>query len=814
VFKGLSVSAVMGLTAALVLLGGVPSRADVIVKSHSGGPYGNYAVEGAWAERVVTLANHGDRPRVMKFAFLTDDPQQGKMQYSRVVTIPPGCSRRAHVAYRPGKLRGQRETASSERTQPVDAEQLYALWDARTGTQIPQKANSTIKLPEALTSVSLVYSERVPGDSGSYLKDLPGRQLGLVQLLTEKTPSNLPDRWYGYSMIEILCLGPIDMSLLRPTQVDALLGWVQRGGSLVLVGSELLAETLQGELGAGAGVSVVGHHGVGELAITGPGLQGVRTHLPHALPMVELQTGSAEVVYLANGLPLLTHNTYGHGQIMTLATPLGALADPSVHRVWSEVRWIGQSLPAIDPERFMGLLDDALPPGQKALQEIAGRRGASRTAPMSILLGLMFLVLGSGLVLRFNRRGELIWAVLIPAAVVMSVALYAYGRTLSDPQRLSHIGLISGLGGDRARVQQVCAYYSGPKDQDLNFSSGSENGLIYKIGTAAGTPGLTAEVRTAAGTVLPDQLVTRNSTSAFYVDTLESIGRIDSDMTFDSEGITGKIINRLGAKISDAVLYVNRRTYRIGELVEGENSVRITPEDRLQPGEFTGAVKIDFLRSALMHNIVSTRDTPDKRGSAGRPTNIDTAPLLIGYTPLNPLAPIEGRELAHQGWSIVTWGVRFTRPPLGSEVLIPSGLVDLEFKTTMWDRKTDRWVPSQYGGSVEIAARPGKPILHLDDAEATIFININATNFELIVSGGQMHPNGYIEPKTELRTFSNPTGILEVSVPDVARFTGPNGELLFHLRVKKLKSKDESILAKTVTCEFEDVEISLKGTVR
>jgi hypothetical protein len=215
-----------------------------------------------------------------------------------------------------------------------------------------------------------------------------------------------------------------------------------------------------------------------------------------------------------------------------------------------------------------------------------------------------------------------------------------------------------------------------------------------------------------------------------------------------------------------------------------------------------------------MHKLVSRRDIEGRRRRRGKARRIGTAPLLVGYSPFSPLDPLGGRQLEHQGWSVVTWPVKFAPPPSGSEILIPSGLVDLQIKSTLWDRRTDQWVSSQYGGSVEIAARPPQPIHALDDVAASVLININATNYQLTVSGGRMHPKGYVEPGEEIETFTNPTGTLKVNVPDAGRFSGPNGELLFHLRVKKLTSGDESALAKTVTCKFEDVQISLKGTVR
>lgn len=186
----------------------------------------------------------------------------------------------------------------------------------------------------------------------------------------------------------------------------------------------------------------------------------------------------------------------------------------------------------------------------------------------------------------------------------------------------------------------------------------------------------------------------------------------------------------------------------------------------------------------------------------------------MGYTPHSGLDPLNGRQLAHQGWSVVVWPIGLSAPPAGTEALIPAGLVDLKVKTSMWDPKEQQFADSQYGGSVELIARPPAPIRRLDGPEATIIISINATSFRLIVSGGQMHPNGYVMAKTEIQTFTNPTGTLKVAVPDAERFAGPNGELLFHLKVEKLGKRTASALEKAVACRFESIQVALKGTVR
>jgi len=789
--------------AAAIVLACAASRAAVTVSDVSG-PYGNYSAEDAWAQRVVTLRNTDAQERSMKFGLLAEEPGRGKVQYTRIVSVPAGAERRAVVAFKAGRLTPL-GNAPAGADRPVPCEQIYVLQDVDTGKMIPQRAQQTTKIAEATTTVSFISDKMQRGDSASYMRDLPGRQLGTVQLMSAQA-RDLPDVWYGYSMVDLLVMGAVDVSKFRASQTQAMLDWVQRGGLLVVAGGESMERMLRGEFGEAAGVAVVGMHDAAELKVDGPLTRGVGVELAEALPMAEIQTVQAEVVYKANGLPLLTSRAFGHGHVLTLALPLRALADPKLHPIWTEVRNIGRSLPPLDAGQFRTA-------GMETLKQVAGRRGPTRMAPVAILVGLSLLVLAVGLSARFmrrQRRGEMVWLILIPLAIVISAALYVYGLSLSNPERLRHIALLCGLDDGRARAQEAFAYYSGPEAHQVDLASASPRGLISSVG--AQTAGTTLEVSTANGTVLPGVNVRSNDTAAFYVDSVDAVTALKARLSLDENGLAGSIANLLPDRIENAVIYAGGLSYAIDTLGAGETSqVRISQGAQLAEGEFTGGGEAKVRRNELVRALVS-RPAPEKAGGPPGPARrISRGPLLIGYAPYSPLDPVSGRKLERNGWCVVAWPIEVVPPVSGAKVAIPAGFVRVEEEGSLRDAKSGGYLESQNGGALGLKVRPPDPLDSLLDAAAHLTINLSATNFQLTISGGRLDANGAIAPDVAIKTVDSPAGPCDVEIPQADRFAAPDGSLLFHLRIKRLET-DQA--AKATTAKVHSIRVALKGTVR
>ncbi|HUU60367.1 MAG TPA: hypothetical protein VMZ50_12540, partial [Phycisphaerae bacterium] len=576
------------------------------------GPFGTYSMVGEWTQRIVTVRNATDVARPVKVEYVTSVPNRGKTAFSRIFPVPARANRRAEIVLRPGIMTlpgGEAERNRSAAGASYTFEQKYVLWDLQTGGHADQYNDPDYQADPRTTRIvilSKVYDEH---ETYRYLKEgLPHDVMGDVQIVGH-SGGGMPTRWYAYGMVNVAFLGGMDLSRVRGSQVEALLDWVRRGGVLVVFGSRVAPDMLQGALARAAGLTAAGVHYMSDLQVGGlvdrwtqTPVQGRRFTLNWPLPMVELLPVEAEVLLTANGLPLLTRHPYGDGQVFTLAAGIGAFQyraeeagqprpaardrgdaaeggagqdaattdegnqntkarNQASRGVWGLVGKGLRVRPAIDSGQFLA-------PACDALQQIAGRPGPRRVVPVVMILAIAAAAIILGVFLRFRRRGELLWAVLVPCGLVIGGVIYGVGLLQSDQERLTHVGIISGLSDGAVSNQTVFAYYSGPGQQVVTFSSGSPGGVIVDVGQTSSSDLSSSEVRFDNALVIPDQ-AEKNGTRAIYAADIGRAPGIDSRLTFDGSGLTGTLANRLGSGISRAVIYVNRRTYRVGDLPAG-----------------------------------------------------------------------------------------------------------------------------------------------------------------------------------------------------------------------------------------------------
>ena len=100
-----SLFAAFSCVIATVLLSPAGSASGEIAYRGSPAAFATKAMEGTWCQRGFALSNEGAGRRSIKIACITVDRSSRPMQYTRTVTIPPGCQRIVHLAYRAGRLR-------------------------------------------------------------------------------------------------------------------------------------------------------------------------------------------------------------------------------------------------------------------------------------------------------------------------------------------------------------------------------------------------------------------------------------------------------------------------------------------------------------------------------------------------------------------------------------------------------------------------------------------------------------------------------------------------------------------------------------
>jgi len=774
------------------------------------GPFGTYTIEGFWTQRYVRVANRSDTPFSAEVLYATQAKGRGREEFLRRVRVEPHSVRRMSLAVRAGML-----PVAGRQIRGLDTvEETWKLRDAVSRKLITNVPNIVTELRHDRNNLLIIKNSALDDDNDTHLADPAEGQLGDVHIV-RSTREQLPDRWYGYAMFDMALLGGYEMHWLRGSQVQALLDWVGRGGVLVLTASKASPQMLQGALSDPAGVSPVGMHYVESLAIRKTGDPGPET-IPLSRPglMIELCPTTAEVLYEANGLPLLTQRAYGHGSILTLAVPISALAEPGAHDVSRAIRFATRERPPVAGAKFVAA-------GPETLQQIAGRPGPGRAVPVGILTGMIGVTVVVGGLLWFFRRGEWLWWTLVPLALLLAAGLYIYGTVYqAEGERLSYVGLICGLQDGRARVQEIYGYYSGPASQRPSFSAGDPAGVIRDTGDVLS--GALATQRTECGPImsLPLQWVPVNSTRSLAVDSVLASQGLTGALSFGPDGLAGTLSNHLPADVTDAVIYAGRITYRLDDLPAGQQTpVTVSDTDRLSrvrffrnpgnrsqllaSGQFVGGLTPDARRNASISRIVST---------PGRGRRLRKQPVLIGKMNRSMLDPLPNRDIDRNGWCDVVWPLKLQSPPSGTPVLIPVGFVDLEYQSVkpLWNHVSETFNPTVLGFELSVLAQPPAQIARLDNASATLRIGVSAAAYRMIVSGVVIGPHGK-RATTTLATFANPTGIKTVRAERADRFRGPDGRYVFAVKIEPLSQQDR--LELKTQAQLDSVEVTLEGTV-
>ncbi|MFP4105331.1 MAG: hypothetical protein ACLFVU_04485 [Phycisphaerae bacterium] len=542
--------------------------------------------QNTWGVHYLTATNESSEDRNLRVQLDSSSSSEGRRVYSITTTVPAGSARRLVL---PAELLslGTEESRKPfwDKGKPFPAELTFTLWDADTNQRLGMENKLVNVLRPDVTAVCWISDPDTatisPADD--YIDELKEEPLGDVQKVS-LTQRDLPERWFAYSSIDIILLDAIRVDQINPNQLMAMLDWVRQGGTMVLVGSTHLPQMLTGELAEAAGVVASGHHEIDrldatQLEVTNPSEFIVDFDAP--VPVVELEPTSAQVLYTGNDLPLLTRNVLGEGQVLTLAVPFRAIRDEQAQAVWHTVGRSRNVLPPVAANQFLS-------PARETLVKIAGRRGPDRIVPVTIILIVALLVIAFGIVARFRRRGELVWLILIPAAVLLGVVLYFVGSGSRESDRLTHVGLITQSDDGKSRVEEVYAFYSGEGNRTVTFAADDAQELIKPLGQAASD--LMSETKFSFDPVpaLPEQTVRVNSTRAFYINGMDASPAVTGTVTFGPEGLVATLTNRLPKPITQAVLYANQQTYRVGELPAGqETTITISENDRL------GAVAFD-----------------------------------------------------------------------------------------------------------------------------------------------------------------------------------------------------------------------------
>lgn len=408
---------------------------------------------------------------------------------------------------------------------------------------------------------------------------IPGieRPKVLVDVLLE----DLPEQVEPLGTFDLLVLNNTDTAKLTPGQANALQGWVEQGGRLVIGGGAGAAQTLTGlpdtlQPGSLDGMAEVQ---AGALAPLAAFAGGVDVRAEGSFPLAHLANPVGRVLAGSPEQPLIIEKSLGQGSLNFVALDLSAVPFEGwsgTQAFWEKLVANGASFPENMPQdmserqlrsgSFYGALTNI------PSLDLPSVRG------LSLLLIIYILLVGPAnyFLLRRLRRLHLAWVTIPAITAVFAGGAFGIGYAMrGNDLILNRIALVELQGSSPARVTTYMGLFS-PRRQAYEIevkSAGLVSPAVPDYGPEI--PGMTptSEMVFVQGdpAVVKGLSVDQFSMQSFMTeDTWEGLGDITGKLSIENDVLSGTIKNETSAALKDVVVAVNRRFQKLGELAPGQ----------------------------------------------------------------------------------------------------------------------------------------------------------------------------------------------------------------------------------------------------
>ena len=493
----------------------------------------------------------------------------------------------------------------------------------------------------------------------------------------QATSADVPDRWIGFDGADMVVLGDFVHTSLAPKQLDALRGWVQGGGNLVVVGGnnagrlntsplrELwpLVPTSSAPANANEVQSLVTNYV--------PDPKNGADRLGGA-PVVVLRGNLAADAALKVGAPnapLLAVSERGAGRVMELSFNPGQppfVGWSGQGKLWGEVfnsavdvrrietgdpafvsyggMGINPNSPAYSGGYYGGDMDNM--PVSATGQMLRGLSKVKQLTmpPVSqiawfLALYVFFLVPVNYAVLRLIDRRELAW-VTIPV-IVVAFSVFAYSAALSIRGKAILTRQVdiaqSSIGSNTARTDSLLWLFS-PKRTSYTLTSGGQGAVVADYANEAGAKqGAFSVIEPGDGASFEAQdanvwMWTDRTFSA------QSLGDLGKGVTLNGDAL----VNNTPLDLRGAVWVSGARVWSLGDIKVGA-SAKVSGAGTATsgadlPGAIANAANLDkiFDSSTLSNGIPNSAMQLALGNDLGK---YNDAPMLIawGKTPLSPI---------------------------------------------------------------------------------------------------------------------------------------------------------------------------------
>jgi hypothetical protein len=498
--------------------------------------------------------------------------------------------------------------------------------------------------------------------------------------------------------------------------------------------------------------------------------------------LTRLVVSDVKVWNTVDGWPAAMTRSFGEGRVLITTLGPRAWIQPTPPNTDSKKRLTPETTSPFAPRSPMENLSayvlalrapDTLP--QTALEPLAQEFVSYQVPKWTLIVGIMSGFLASLVVIgvwlwRIERLERFGWIGSV-LAVLFGAVLTGIGMANlhSIPESISSLQLARAVSGtDDVWTHGTLAVYR--PDESEAPVQGTAGGKLWP--ELASADGATRRlVTTDLGTFQWEGLTQAAGLQMYSDATARTFpDRFGASATIDGQGVVGTYVGR-SASGGDAILAT--RYGRIGVDLAADGRFTAAASNVFTPDQYLSATLLGDAQDRRRRILQQLFESP------GWKESLDQPQLLVWLNDWD-LGFEFGEGLQRQGETLLTVPLEITRPPAGTEMLIPSPLLsfatcrppDGSLPAGFWDDDRYEWQERSGASATWLRFQVPRALLPLKANKAHLTVKVSGPMGRLEIMGAK---DG---SAVTLETVENPVGVREFEINDPSVLTiNSNGEL-------------------------------------
>ncbi|PZD96240.1 hypothetical protein DNH61_08525 [Paenibacillus sambharensis] len=713
--------------------------------------------DGRWTRLQATLTNRTDETVKGELVFTAADPDSGRnIDYSTLVELPPGTPIKVDMSI-PGMSFNKDNNHLSFYEGSAEAGDAVKLLTSKPYIKAAAVQQTTIGVvardPDTLNFMPLLNQK--------------GYDIKMVPIDEEQ----LPEAAMQLEAVDILLLSDVATGSWDERKVQAVLGWVERGGWLAIAGGPSYAKTAE----AFRDVMPVIPEGTSVLK-TADTLNMIGAAKPLDLDsQPTVSTGKlreGQVSISEGGMPIAAHTSYGSGRI--IYTAFDPSLEPFASWSGSPALWafiLGSQHASDMLGGFLG--DYTSPVNYWEISSLLNYFPSIQPPPvgMLIIFFLIYVILVAPalylLLKAVDRRGWAWW--IIPLVSVASSVVIFYAGADNKNQMMAHNVRTVELDGSGGAKESLYAAMFVPDGGRVAVQFEPEASVVpFPEETGFGSLGR-AEPSKKADTLIrtgsDGNEVVWNGVPYWSVRKIwiagkdtEEQGMLETAFQENNQQLELQVTNRTGSSLTDVHLLLNGQAYPVGDLQEGgSGSVQVALTGNQNAGYYDYGIQI-FPYPSGADPFIRERRLLDWYINNRRGAFPMQAPMLVGFSKREDASLIiNGKDVASDDVTMWTQPLN-TSTANGKYVVFPGSIAPVIRDTTMQSYSYDHMsatldlTEGEMTFEYMVPARNGVAVEELDiynyEAKAGAVVTIEIRNVktgkweQLDLSASKISPPG------------------------------------------------------------------------